>query len=77
MEGVLILINIEVERAYHTILQKIRNGHYPIGEILNETIITNEICIGRKFIRVAIKRLRKEGVVESAFGIGTVVTKIR
>ncbi|MBE5906380.1 MAG: GntR family transcriptional regulator [Lachnospiraceae bacterium] len=63
------------DQVYEVIEQKILNGDYPVGEVLSESRLTEELSVSRTPIREALARLQNERLVETT-AMGTVVLGI-
>ena len=63
------------DQVYDVIEQNILNGDYPVGEVLSESKLTEELGVSRTPIREALARLQNERLIEST-AAGTVVLGI-
>lgn len=63
------------DQVYDVIEQNILNGDYPVGEILSESRLTEELGVSRTPIREALTRLQNERLIETT-AAGTVVLGI-
>lgn len=57
-----------------TLLEKIAQGHYPVGELLpKEAQLCETYGVSRTTVREALRIMSEQGVVDKLHGIGTVV----
>jgi GntR family transcriptional repressor for pyruvate dehydrogenase complex len=62
------------DRVTAVLLEKIKNGEFPIGARLpTEQVISERFGVSRTVVREAISRLKSDGLVEVRQGSGTVV----
>jgi GntR family transcriptional regulator len=67
--------NTRYSLVAHALLEDIRGGRYPVGEMLpTEAALQQRFGVGRHTVREAIRQLRNIGVVTARAGIGTTVT---
>ncbi|MBD3624540.1 MAG: FadR family transcriptional regulator [Rhodobacteraceae bacterium] len=63
------------ERVYLALLDHIRSGHLPLGSRLpSENALAEDFGVSRPIVRVALARLRDEGLIVSRRGSGSYVT---
>lgn len=66
------------ERVYHLLYSRISNGDYPANQKLpSEKILADEFGVSRPVLRVALERLRDQGLIHSRQGSGSYVREIR
>jgi GntR family transcriptional repressor for pyruvate dehydrogenase complex len=65
------------DRVYHVIYSRIANGHYPAdAKLPPETALSEELGVSRPVLRVALERLRDEGMIHSRQGAGSYVRAV-
>jgi GntR family transcriptional repressor for pyruvate dehydrogenase complex len=66
------------DRVYHLLYSRISNGDYPANQKLpSEKILAEEFGVSRPVLRVALERLREQGLVHSRQGAGSYVREVR
>lgn len=66
------------DRVYHLIYSRIANGDYPANRKLpSEKALADEFGVSRPILRIALERLRDQGLVHSRQGAGSYVREIR
>jgi GntR family transcriptional repressor for pyruvate dehydrogenase complex len=66
------------DRVYHLIYSRISNGDYPANQKLpSEKSLADEFGVSRPVLRVALERLREQGLVHSRQGAGSYVREVR
>ncbi len=62
------------DRVYHSLYSRISNGEYPVNQKLpSENTLANEFGVSRPVLRMALEKLRTEGVIYSRQGAGNFV----
>jgi GntR family transcriptional regulator, transcriptional repressor for pyruvate dehydrogenase complex len=66
------------ERVYHLLYSRISNGDYPANRKLpSEKVLAEEFGVSRPVLRIALERLREQGLIHSRQGAGSFVREIR
>jgi GntR family transcriptional repressor for pyruvate dehydrogenase complex len=66
------------DRVYHLLYSRISNGDYPANQKLPpEKTLADEFGVSRPVLRVALERLREQGLVHSRQGAGSYVREVR
>jgi GntR family transcriptional repressor for pyruvate dehydrogenase complex len=66
------------DRVYHLLYSRISNGDYPANQKLpSEKTLAVEFGVSRPVLRVALERLREQGLVHSRQGAGSYVREVR
>jgi GntR family transcriptional repressor for pyruvate dehydrogenase complex len=66
------------DRVYHLLYSRISNGDYPANQKLpSEKTLADEFGVSRPVLRVALERLREQGLVHSRQGAGSYVREVR
>jgi GntR family transcriptional regulator, transcriptional repressor for pyruvate dehydrogenase complex len=66
------------DRVYHLLYSRISNGDYPANQKLpSEKTLADEFGVSRPVLRVALERLREQGLVHSRQGAGSFVREVR
>jgi len=66
------------DRIYHLLYSRISNGDYPANQKLpSEKTLADEFGVSRPVLRVALERLREQGLVHSRQGAGSFVREVR
>lgn len=66
------------DRVYHLLHSRIANGDYPANQKLpSEKTLADEFGVSRPVLRVALERLREQGVIHSRQGAGSFVREIK
>jgi GntR family transcriptional repressor for pyruvate dehydrogenase complex len=66
------------DRVYHLLYSRISNGDYPANQKLpSEKTLADEFGVSRPVLRVALERLREQGIVHSRQGAGSYVREVR
>jgi GntR family transcriptional repressor for pyruvate dehydrogenase complex len=66
------------DRVYHLIYSRISNGDYPANRKLpSEKALADEFGVSRPVLRVALERLREQGLIHSRQGAGSFVREVR
>ena len=66
------------DRVYHLLYSRISNGDYPANQTLpSEKTLADEFGVSRPVLRVALERLREQGLVHSRQGAGSFVREVR
>jgi len=62
------------DSVYHSLFNRITNGEYQVNEKLPpEAMLSQEFGVSRPVLRVALERLREEGLIHSRQGAGSYV----
>ncbi|MBO0346322.1 FadR family transcriptional regulator [Roseibium sp. CAU 1637] len=62
------------DRVYHSLYSRITNGEYPLNQKLpSEHTLSDEFGVSRPVLRLALEKLRTEGVIYSRQGAGNYV----
>ncbi|PIO98851.1 FadR/GntR family transcriptional regulator [Pleomorphomonas carboxyditropha] len=62
------------DSVYHSLFGRISNGEYRVNEKLPpETVLSQEFGVSRPVLRMALERLREEGLIHSRQGAGSYV----
>jgi GntR family transcriptional repressor for pyruvate dehydrogenase complex len=66
------------DRIYHLLYGRISNGHYPANQKLpSEKALADEFGVSRPVLRMALERLREQGIIHSRQGAGSYVREIK
>ena len=66
------------DRVYHLLYSRISNGDYPANQKLpSEKMLADKFGVSRPVLRVALERLREQGLVHSRQGAGSFVREVR
>jgi GntR family transcriptional repressor for pyruvate dehydrogenase complex len=66
------------DRVYHLLHGRILNGHYPASQKLpSEKTLADEFGVSRPVLRVALERLRDQGLIHSRQGAGSYVREVK
>ena len=66
------------DRVYHLLYSRISNGDYPANQKLpSEKTLADEFGVSRPILRMALERLRDQGLIHSRQGAGSYVREIR
>ena len=66
------------DRVYHLLYSRISNGDYPANQKLpSEKTLADEFGVSRPILRMALERLRDQGIIHSRQGAGSYVREIR
>jgi GntR family transcriptional regulator, transcriptional repressor for pyruvate dehydrogenase complex len=66
------------DRVYHLLYSRISNGDYPANQKLpSEKVLADELGVSRPILRIALERLRDQGLVHSRQGAGSYVREVR
>jgi GntR family transcriptional repressor for pyruvate dehydrogenase complex len=66
------------DRVYHMLYSRISNGDYPANQKLpSEKTLAEEFGVSRPVLRVALERLREQGLIHSRQGAGSYVREVR
>lgn len=62
------------DRVYHSLFSRISNGEYPVNQKLpSEHSLSEEFGVSRPILRMALEKLRTEGIIYSRQGAGNYV----
>ena len=65
------------DRVYHLLYSRISNGDYPANQKLpSEKTLADEFGVSRPILRMALERLRDQGIIHSRQGAGSYVREI-
>jgi DNA-binding GntR family transcriptional regulator len=62
-------------KAYKNIQERIFSGSLPVGSVVSEVSLANEIGVSRTPVREAVRRLCVDGLLEQVPGYGTIVRR--
>jgi GntR family transcriptional repressor for pyruvate dehydrogenase complex len=66
------------DRVYHLLYSRISNGDYPTNQKLpSEKTLADAFGVSRPVLRVALERLREQGLIHSRQGAGSFVREVR
>jgi len=66
------------DRVYHLLYSRISNGDYPANQKLpSEKTLADEFGVSRPVLRMALERLRDQGLIQSRQGAGSFVREVR
>ena len=66
------------DRVYHLLYSRISNGDYPANQKLpSEKTLADEFGVSRPILRMALERLRDQGLIHSRQGAGSYVREVQ
>ena len=66
------------DRVYHLLYSRISNGDYPANQKLpSEKTLADEFGVSRPVLRMALERLRDQGLIHSRQGAGSYVREVK
>jgi GntR family transcriptional regulator, transcriptional repressor for pyruvate dehydrogenase complex len=66
------------DRVYHLLYSRISNGDYPANRKLpSEKALADEVGVSRPVLRIALERLREQGLIHSRQGAGSYVREVK
>jgi GntR family transcriptional repressor for pyruvate dehydrogenase complex len=66
------------DRVYHLLYSRISNGDYPANQKLpSEKSLADDFGVSRPIVRMALERLRDQGLIHSRQGAGSFVREVR